>query len=45
MSMGACYSINTGNICKLDKTWNEAKARKGIVVSLKQGWKRIFAFE
>jgi hypothetical protein len=32
-------------IGKLDKAWDEAKARQGIVVSMKNDWKRIFAFE
>jgi hypothetical protein len=33
------------HIGTLDKAWDEAKARHWIVVSLKQDWKRIFAFE
>jgi hypothetical protein len=33
------------HIGKLDKAWDEAKARHWIVVSMKHDWKRIFAFE
>jgi phosphoglycolate phosphatase-like HAD superfamily hydrolase len=33
------------HIGKLDKAWDEAKARQWIVVSMKNDWKRIFAFE
>jgi phosphoserine phosphatase len=33
------------HIGKLDKAWDEAKARNWIVVSMKSDWKRIFAFE
>jgi len=32
-------------IGKLDKAWDEAKARNWIVVSMKSDWKRIFSFE
>jgi phosphoglycolate phosphatase-like HAD superfamily hydrolase len=32
-------------IGKLDKAWNEAQARHWLVVSMKNDWKRIFAFE
>jgi phosphoglycolate phosphatase-like HAD superfamily hydrolase len=35
----------TSKVGKLDKAWDEAKARHWIVVSMKQDWKRIFAFE
>jgi phosphoglycolate phosphatase-like HAD superfamily hydrolase len=35
----------TSKVGKLDKAWDEAKARNWIVVSMKQDWKRIFAFE
>jgi phosphoglycolate phosphatase-like HAD superfamily hydrolase len=31
------------HIGKLDKAWNEAQARKWIVVSMKSDWKRVFA--
>jgi len=30
---------------RLDKAWDEAKARRWIVVSMKSDWKQIFAFE
>jgi hypothetical protein len=33
------------HIGKLDKAWDEAKAKNWIVVSMKSDWKRIFAFE
>jgi hypothetical protein len=33
------------HIGKLDKAWDEAKARNWIVVSMKSDWKRIFAFD
>jgi len=32
-------------IGKLDKAWDEAKARNWIVVSMKNDWKRVFAFQ
>jgi hypothetical protein len=32
-------------IGKLDKAWDEAKAKGWTVVDMKQDWKRIFAFE
>jgi phosphoserine phosphatase len=33
------------HIGKLDKAWDEAKAQGWTVVSMKQDWKKIFAFE
>jgi hypothetical protein len=33
------------HIGKLDKAWDEAQTRHWIVVSMKNDWKRIFAFE
>jgi hypothetical protein len=33
------------HIGRLDKAWDEAKAKGWIVVSMKSDWKRIFAFE
>lgn len=33
------------HIGRLDKAWDEAKARNWIVVSMKSDWKRIFAFQ
>jgi len=33
------------NVGKLDRAWDEAKAKNWIVVSMKSDWKRIFAFE
>ena len=33
------------HIGKLDKAWDEAKAKNWIVVSMKSDWKKIFAFE
>ena len=33
------------HIGKLDKAWDEAKAKSWIVVSMKNDWKRIFSFE
>jgi hypothetical protein len=33
------------HIGTLDNAWDAAKARHWIVVSMKQDWKRIFAFE
>jgi hypothetical protein len=33
------------HIGKLDKAWDEAKAKNWIVVSMKNDWKRVFAFE
>jgi len=33
------------HIGKLDKTWDEAKARNWVVVSMKSDWKRIFSFD
>ena len=33
------------HIGKLDKAWDEAKAKGWIVVSMKSDWKRIFSFE
>jgi phosphoserine phosphatase len=33
------------HIGQLDKAWDEAKARRWIVVSMKSDWKKIFAFE
>jgi phosphoglycolate phosphatase-like HAD superfamily hydrolase len=32
-------------IGKLDKAWDEAKAKNWIVVSMKNDWKRVFAFQ
>jgi phosphoglycolate phosphatase-like HAD superfamily hydrolase len=32
-------------IGKLDKAWDEAKARGWIVVSMKNDWKRVFSFQ
>jgi hypothetical protein len=32
-------------IGKLDRAWDEAKAKGWVVVSMKQDWKRIFGFE
>jgi phosphoserine phosphatase len=33
------------HIGQLDKAWDEARARKWTVVSMKTDWKRVFAFE
>ena len=33
------------HIGKLDKAWDEAKARNWIVVSMKSDWKKVFAFQ
>jgi len=33
------------HIGKLDKAWDEAKARTWVVVSMKSDWKRIFSFD
>jgi phosphoglycolate phosphatase-like HAD superfamily hydrolase len=33
------------HIGKLDKAWDEAKAKNWIVVSMKSDWKKVFAFE
>ena len=33
------------HVGRLDKAWDEAKARNWIVVSMKSDWKRIFSFE
>ena len=33
------------HIGKLDKAWDEAKAKNWIVVSMKSDWRKIFAFE
>jgi hypothetical protein len=33
------------HIGKLDKAWDEAKANRWTVVSMKSDWKKIFAFE
>ena len=33
------------HVGRLDKAWDEAKARNWIVVSMKSDWKRIYAFE
>ncbi|HXU42589.1 MAG TPA: HAD family hydrolase [Burkholderiales bacterium] len=33
------------HIGKLDKAWDEAKARNWVVVSMKSDWKRIFSFD
>jgi phosphoglycolate phosphatase-like HAD superfamily hydrolase len=33
------------SVGRLDKAWDEAKAKKWVVVSMKNDWKRIFAFE
>jgi phosphoglycolate phosphatase-like HAD superfamily hydrolase len=33
------------HIGKLDKAWDEAKARNWIVVSMKSDWKEVFTFE
>lgn len=35
----------TSHIGKLDKAWDEAQAKGWTVVSMKEDWKRIFAFE
>ena len=32
-------------IGKLDRAWDEAKAKKWIVVSMKNDWKKVFAFQ
>ena len=32
-------------IGKLDKAWDEAKAKGWTVVDMKQDWKKVFAFE
>jgi len=32
-------------IGKLDKAWDEAKAKGSNVVEMKQDWKKVFAFE
>ena len=33
------------HIGKLDKAWDEARAKNWIVVSMKSDWKKVFAFE
>jgi len=33
------------HVGKLDKAWDEAKARNWIVVSMKSDWKKIFSFD
>jgi len=33
------------HVGKLDKAWDEAKAKNWIVVSMKSDWKKIFSFE
>jgi len=33
------------HIGKLDKAWDEARAKKWIVVSMKRDWKKVFAFQ
>jgi phosphoglycolate phosphatase-like HAD superfamily hydrolase len=33
------------HIGKLDKAWDEARARNWIVVSMRSDWKKVFAFE
>jgi len=33
------------HVGKLDKAWDEAKAKNWIVVSMKSDWKRIFSFD
>jgi len=33
------------NVGKLDRAWDEAKAKNWIVVSMKSDWKKIFAFQ
>jgi phosphoglycolate phosphatase-like HAD superfamily hydrolase len=33
------------SVGRLDKAWDEAKAKDWIVVSMKSDWKRVFAFE
>jgi len=33
------------HIGKLDKAWDEARAKNWVVVSMKSDWKKIFAFE
>jgi phosphoglycolate phosphatase-like HAD superfamily hydrolase len=33
------------SVGRLDKAWDEAKAKKWVVVSMKNDWKRVFAFE
>ena len=33
------------HIGKLDKAWDEAKAKNWIVVSMKSDWRKVFAFE
>ena len=35
----------TSHIGKLDKAWDEAKARGWLVVDMKKDWKRVFAFQ
>ncbi len=35
----------TSKVGKLDKAWDEAKAKGWVVVSMKSDWKRIFGFE
>jgi phosphoglycolate phosphatase-like HAD superfamily hydrolase len=35
----------TSKIGKLDKAWDEAKAKGWTVVDMKQDWKKVFAFE
>jgi len=35
----------TSHIGKLDKAWDEAKAKNWIVVSMKSDWNRVFGFE
>ena len=35
----------TSHIGKLDKAWDEAKAKGWIVVDMKTEWKRVFAFD
>lgn len=33
------------SVGRLDKAWDEAKAKKWVVVSMKNDWKRVFAFD
>ena len=35
----------TSKIGKLDKAWDEAVAKKWLVVSMKNDWKKIYPFE
>jgi phosphoglycolate phosphatase-like HAD superfamily hydrolase len=35
----------TSHVGKLDKAWDEGKAKGWVIVDMKQDWKKVFAFE